>query len=101
MELVFVALIGAGLGIVGRYALPHRHSHGVVLIPAVGVSVACLLWVGLTWLGLAWTGGWIWWITVLGTVVVVTVVTIILGRIRSRHDEKLMKELSRTGVPAH
>lgn len=98
MELIFVALIGAGLGIIARYCVPNRHSHGALVIPAVGVCVACLLWVALTWLGLAWNGGWIWWITVIGAVLSVFGTAVALGTIRTRHDENLMSELSRTGV---
>ena len=98
MELLFVALAGALLGLGARYALPHRHTHGSALIPAVGVSAACLLWVGLTWAGFAWDGGWIWWITLAGTAVLVTGVDLLLGRVRTAHDEKLLASLARGAV---
>ena len=39
MELLFVALGGAIIGLGARYLLPHRHTHGAVLMPAIGVIV--------------------------------------------------------------
>jgi hypothetical protein len=40
MELLFVTLGGVILGLIARYVLPHRHVHGVVLIPAIGAAAA-------------------------------------------------------------
>ena len=98
MELLFVALAGAIIGLAARYLLPHRHTHGSVLIPAVGVSVACILWVPLTWAGLKWDGGWIWWITLLGTIVVTAAADLVIGRVRTAHDDKLLHTLARGAV---
>ncbi|WP_434317097.1 hypothetical protein [Leifsonia sp. P73] len=98
MELLFVALAGAILGLGARYLLPNRHTHGSVLMPALGVSVACVLWVALTWAGLKWDGGWIWWITLVGTGVVVVVADLVIGRLRSAHDDKLLHTLTRGAV---
>jgi ABC-type branched-subunit amino acid transport system permease subunit len=95
MELLFVALAGAVLGLAARYFLPHRHTHGAVLIPALGVMVASALWVVLTWTGMKWNGGWIWWITLVSTAVVVFVVDVILGRIRTLNDERMLARLSK------
>jgi len=60
MELLFVVLGGAILGLAARYSLPRRHTYGSALVPAVGAGVAAVVWVALTWLGWAWDGGWIW-----------------------------------------
>lgn len=98
MELLFVALGGAIIGLAARYLLPHRHTHGAALIPAVGVSVACILWVALTWAGLTWDGGWIWWITLFGTIVITVGADLLLGRARSSHDDKLLHSLARGAV---
>ncbi|AGW41018.1 hypothetical protein O159_08740 [Leifsonia xyli subsp. cynodontis DSM 46306] len=100
MELLFVALAGAILGLGARYLLPNRHTHGSALIPAVGVSVACVLWVALTWAGLAWDGGWIWWIALLGTAAIVVAADLVVGRVRAAHDEKLFHTLNR-GAATH
>ena len=98
MELLFVALGGAIIGLAARYFLPNRHTHGAVLIPALGVMVASALWVALTWAGLKWNGGWIWWITLVGTAVVVAVADIVIGRVRTAQDDRLLADLSKGAV---
>ncbi|MFF1574516.1 hypothetical protein ACFVWR_17360 [Leifsonia sp. NPDC058292] len=98
MELLFVALGGAILGLGARYFLPNRHTHGSVLMPAIGVMVASALWVALTWAGLKWNGGWIWWITLVGTAVIVTVVDIVIGRVRVNSDDRLLANLTKGAV---
>jgi hypothetical protein len=98
VELLFVVLGGAIIGLAGRYLLPNRHTHGAVLMPAIGVAAAAILWVALTWAGLKWDGGWIWWITLLGTALVVAVADIVIGRVRSRADDRMLHTLSRGAV---
>jgi ABC-type branched-subunit amino acid transport system permease subunit len=98
VELLFVALGGAILGLGARYFLPKRHTHGSVLIPAIGMMVASALWVALTWAGLKWNGGWIWWITLVGTAVIVTVVDLVVGRIRTTQDDRLLSTLTKGAV---
>ena len=70
MELMFITLLGAIMGLAARYLLPHRHTHGVVLMPAIGVIASAVLWETFTWLGFKWDAGVIWWIAILGTAVV-------------------------------
>ena len=98
MELLFVVLGGAILGLGARYLLPRRHTHGAVLVPALGAAAASVLWVALTWAGLKWDGGWIWWITLVGTAAIVAVTDLVLGRVRTVSDERLLHELSRGAV---
>lgn len=98
MELLFVALGGAILGLGARYFLPGRHTHGSVLVPAIGVMVASALWVALTWAGLKWDGGWIWWISLGGTAVVVTIADLMIGRIRKTSDKRLLATLTKGAV---
>ena len=98
MELLFVVLGGAIIGLAGRYLLPHRHTHGSVLIPAVGVVSASVLWVALTWAGLRWNGGWIWWITLLGTALVVAVTDVVVGRLRAAGDDRMLHQLAKGAV---
>lgn len=100
MELLFITLGGAIIGLVARYALPYRHAHGSVLIPAVGAGVAAALWVGLTWAGMKWNGGWIWWITIIATAVITVAVDLLLGGLRTRADDSRLHRLSRTGIPS-
>ena len=100
MELLFVALGGALLGLAARYALPRRLTHGSVLVPAVGTGVASLVWVALTWLGWAWDGGWIWWVSLVVAAIAAVVVDVLLGRRREAADLKMLHTISRTGLPA-
>ena len=98
MELLFVVLGGAIIGLAGRYLLPNRHTHGSVLIPAVGVVSSAVLWVALTWAGLKWDGGWIWWITLLGTALIVAVADLLIGRVRSTYDDLMLHALAKGAV---
>ena len=98
MELLFVTLGGAILGLAARYALPRRQTHGVVLIPAVGAAVAAVVWVALTWLGFAWDGGWIWVISLVASGVVAAGVALLIGPRRERQDAETFQRLSKYGL---
>ena len=101
MELLFITLAGAVIGLAARYFLPNRHTHGAALMPAIGVIAAAVLWVGLTWAGLKWDGGWIWVITLLGTSAITVVVDLVVGRVRTKHDANLLATLSKASpLPA-
>ena len=101
MELLFITLAGAIIGLAARYLLPHRHTHGSALMPAIGVIASAVLWVGLTWAGLKWDAGWIWVITLLGTAAIVVVTDLVVGRMRTTHDAKLLATLSKASpIPA-
>lgn len=100
MELLFVALGGALLGLAARYALPRRHTHGSVLVPAVGTGVAALVWVALTWLGWAWDGGWIWWVSFAAAAIAAVLVDIRLGTRRESADLAMLHRITKTGQVA-
>lgn len=97
---MFVALGGAILGLIVRYALPRRLTHGSVLVPAVGTGVAALVWVALTWLGWAWDGGWIWWVSLIVAGIAAVVVDILLGKRREAADLAMLHRITKTGQPA-
>lgn len=99
MELLFISLGGAIIGLLARYLLPHRQFHGSILVPALGAAVAAVLWVSLTWAGMAWDGGWIWTIAFLVTAIVCVVVDLVLGVRRKRDDHELLRELSKRAIP--
>jgi hypothetical protein len=100
MELMFVALGGAILGLAARYALPRRLTHGSVLVPAVGTGVAAVVWVVLTWLGWAWDGGWIWWVSLILAGLAAVVVDLRLGKRREAADLAMLHTLTKTGRTA-
>ncbi|KQR22359.1 hypothetical protein ASF79_08925 [Agreia sp. Leaf335] len=86
MELLFITLGGAILGLIARYSLPRRENHGVAFIPSIGAAVAAVIWVALTWAGLPWDGGWIWVISLVVTAAVVTIADRAIGSSRERAD---------------
>lgn len=98
MELLFVTLGGALLGLAARYAVPRRTMHGVVVVPAVGAAVAAVAWVVSTWLGLPWDGGWIWVISLVAAGLASAGVALFLGSRRERHDAELFTHLAKVGV---
>ena len=99
MELLFIALGGAVLGLAARYALPGRMTHGAVLVPAIGTMVASVVWVALTWAGLAWNEGWIWWVTLGVTALASVAADMALVRTRTAGDERMLHTLMREGHP--
>ncbi len=99
MELFFVALGGAVIGLAVRYLMPRRSTQGWALIPALGMAIAAAVWVLLTWLGLKWDGGWIWWITLGLTAIATVAANLIVGQRRMRSDQIMMMSLMKTGAP--
>ncbi|TFD68858.1 hypothetical protein [Cryobacterium ruanii] len=99
MELLFVALFGAIIGLGARYFLPGRSTQGSVLVPAIATVTASAVWVALTWLGWNWAGGWIWWVS-LGTAAAASVVlNITISRRRIHADQRMLQRLAKTGSP--
>jgi hypothetical protein len=94
MELLFVTLGGAILGLAARYALPRRQTYGTVLVPAVGAGVAAIVWVGLTWLGWAWDGGWIWVVSLVVAALASAATALVIGPRRERADAALFERLA-------
>lgn len=98
MELLFITLGGALLGVAARYTVPRRTMHGVVVVPAVGAAAAAVVWVALTWIGLAWDGGWIWVISLVAAGLAAAGVALFLGPRRERHDAELFTRMAKAGV---
>ncbi len=85
---------GVTLGIVARYAAPGRRSHGAMLVPALGASVAGIVWAALTWAGLAFDGGWIWVITFALAATVPLAFAVTTARHRASADVSMLARLS-------
>jgi hypothetical protein len=98
MELLFVTLGGALLGLAARYLIPRRTMHGVALVPAVGAGTAAVAWVALTWIGLAWDGGWIWVVSLAVAGLAAAAVAVVLGPRRERDDAETFARLAKVGV---
>ena len=93
MELLFVTVIAAGIGLVLRYVLPSRGTYGLLLLPAVATIAAAIVWVALLWLGWTFDGTWIW-VAALGAAFAVALATgLALPRLRAAHDERRLNQL--------
>ncbi|MDO7881337.1 hypothetical protein [Antiquaquibacter soli] len=94
MELLFVTVIGAGIGLALRYLLPRRDTYGVLLLPAVSAAATAIVWVALVWVGWTFDGTWIW-VASLGAAVIAAVLTaVVLPRRRLQSDESLFARLA-------
>jgi peptidoglycan/LPS O-acetylase OafA/YrhL len=95
MELLFVTLGGAILGLAARYSLPKRSTHGALLVPAIGAAAAAGVWAALTWVGWKFDGGWIWVVSLVAAGVVAAIVGLALGQQRTAADAEMLSRLSR------
>lgn len=93
MELLFVTVIGAGIGALLRYALPQRDTYGALLLPAIGAAVTSLVWVGLVWLGWTFDGGWIWVVSLVAGGAAALIAALVLPRRRAAHDARTLTQL--------
>ena len=100
MELLFVVLGGAILGLAARYSLPRQHAYGSAVVPAIGAGVAAVVWVGLTWLGWPWDGGWIWAVSLVVAGLASAASALFIGPRRERSDAELFERLARPGAGA-
>ena len=100
MELVYVTVIGAAIGLLARYVLPGRRTYGILLLPAAAAAVTATVWVGLVWAGWKFDGGWIWAVSLAAAVVTSVLIPVLLPRFRDSRDERMFEHLSRTGLPA-
>jgi hypothetical protein len=93
LSLVYVTVVGAGLGLLLRYLLPGRHTYGVVLLPAVGAAVAAAIWVGVQWFALV--GFPLDWLaSLVGAALVSLVVARLVSSSRSASDARELHVLS-------
>jgi hypothetical protein len=94
VEIVFVTVIGAGIGGVIRYLVPGRRTYGLALLPAVGATVTAAVWAVLVWFGWPFDGGWIWTVSILAGIVADLAVAIVLPRARDAADARALHALS-------
>jgi quaternary ammonium compound-resistance protein SugE len=97
VELLFVALGGAILGLVAHFVIPGQVRRGVVVLPALGTVLISVVWEGLTWAGLAYSDFLIWGITFAVTIIAVFGFGITLGRRRTTADDLFFASMTKTG----
>jgi hypothetical protein len=93
MELLFVTVIGAGIGFITRYVTRGREHYGALLLPAVAGATTAAVWVLLLWAGLTFDGGWIWVISLAAAVIVSVALALQLPRHRVKDDQLLLNRL--------
>ncbi|MCY7411623.1 MAG: hypothetical protein LH471_01060 [Salinibacterium sp.] len=94
MELLVVVVIGISLGLIVRYVLPNRDTHGALLLPAISGAATSIVWVSLLWLGQRSDGGWIWVASLLAAFISALAAGLLLPRRRAEADDALFAELS-------
>jgi hypothetical protein len=93
VELLFVVLLGALLGLLGRGVLPGRKQVGAVLLPAIGGSAAAVIWAAGTWAG--WSQNVLLWVAaMLAAALSVTAACLLAARARDREDERTFDAVS-------
>jgi hypothetical protein len=87
MELIFVFLASAVLGLLTRYLMPRRLLTGAALVPTAVTATACVLWEGMLWVGLVASIPLVSWLVVLvGATVAGVALNIWLTRSRLAAD---------------
>lgn len=94
MELLFVTVIGAGIGLLVRYVLPSRGTYGVLLLPAISAAATAVTWVALLWAGQTFDGTWIWVASLAAAIAAGVVAAVMLPRRRVDADARLFAQLS-------
>ncbi len=94
MELLFVTVIGAGLGLIVRYIMPQRGTYGLLLLPAVAASATAITWVSLLWAGQTFDGTWIWVTSLAAAVIAPVVAALVLPKRRAEADTQLFAQIS-------
>jgi len=94
MELVLIVTAAGLIGAALRYLVPGRHSHGVAVLPAIGVITGSLLWVILIWLGAPPAAWWSWAIALGLTTVAALVVALMLPKRRQAAEDALWAEMT-------
>lgn len=94
MELLFVIVIAAAIGLIIRYLVPQRGTYGVLLLPAIAAAAGSIVWVALLWVGLTFDGTWIWVASLTASGIAALVVALVLPRRRIESDARLLAQLS-------
>jgi len=95
MELLFVTVIGAGVGALVRYTVPRRGTYGSLLLPGLSAAVTAAVWVGLLWLGWKFDGTWIWVVSLGAGAIVALATALVLPQRRIAEDARRLDQLSR------
>ncbi|HWK20372.1 MAG TPA: hypothetical protein VNR37_06355 [Microbacteriaceae bacterium] len=86
MQILYAIAIGAVIGVIVRYTIPGRRSHGMALVPGAAAAATAAAWAILAWLGWDWSVGWIWVISLGAALAVALVLALVTPGARQRAD---------------
>ncbi|GAA3927884.1 hypothetical protein [Microbacterium soli] len=86
---ILLALIAAcSLGIGLHYLMPGRELRGVAVAPGVATATAAAVYTIMQWAGVGEDSVWLWVAAIGGGIVLAALLTLTLGILRARGDEK-------------
>lgn len=88
MEIIFILVYGALLGLMAPYLLSGREQFGALVAPALALVYGFVVWTILTWVGLSYTDYWIWMVTMLGMPVIMILGVRFIRSKRTRDESK-------------
>ncbi|MEY4654977.1 MAG: hypothetical protein ACK5CU_01190 [Rhodoluna sp.] len=88
MEIIFILVYGALLGLMAPYLLSGREQFGALVAPALALVYGFVVWTILTWVGLSYTDYWIWTVTMLGMPVIMILGVRFIRAKRTRDESK-------------
>ena len=94
MELLFVIVISAGIGLLVRYILGGRDTYGILLLPSISAVVGAVASSALLWLGWKYDVGWIWVVSLVAAGITAIVLAITVPRTRRVNDRAMLTKLS-------
>ena len=95
MEIAFVLVIAAAIGVIIRYLVPGRATHGLLLVPATATVTGIGLWAILVWFGMPFDGGWIWVISIGAATLAALLTAFLLPGARRAADERFYEAARR------
>ena len=87
MLLAVMIPIGLVIGAVSHQLLPKAELRGSLLLPFLGTATAGVIWTLFSWLGLE-ESGWIWFASILGSLLVSLLTGILLSNARDRKNQE-------------
>lgn len=92
MLLAVMIPIGLVIGAFAHQLLPKAELRGSLLLPFLGTASAAVIWTLFSWLGLEETG-WIWFASILGSLLASLVTGIMLSNARDRKNKAKLAAL--------
>ena len=97
MALLVAMVIGAALGLLIRYVLPHRETYGALLTAGIACAVTGIVWGALLLLAqMTPEQPWIWIISLTAGLACSMVVPFTVGKSRPKRDRALLESLTST-----